>query len=70
MGTTRILREADVFVRTGLSRSTRWRLEKLGGFPKRVRLKGRAVGWRSDDIESWIANRPLVEAEGTPSPRT
>jgi prophage regulatory protein len=38
-----------------LSRSTVDRLEKIGQFPKRVKLGPRAVAWRRIDIESWLS---------------
>ncbi len=55
-----ILREAEVRRRTSLARSTRWTLEREGRFPKRVRLTGRAVGWRSSEITAWIRARDRV----------
>ena len=56
--TTRILREREVQRRTGLCRITIWRLERLGDFPKRLRLAQNAVGWKEDEIQSWIDTRP------------
>ena len=41
---------------TGLSRTTIWRLEKNGKFPKKVKISSRLIGWRSSDIENWIKN--------------
>jgi len=51
----RILREVEVGHRTGLSRTTRWRLAKAGKFPSPVRLTERAIGWRESAILAWIA---------------
>jgi prophage regulatory protein len=56
----KILRDSQVKEITGLSRVTRWRLERDGQFPKRVQLGKRAVGWREDEIEAFIENRPRV----------
>jgi predicted DNA-binding transcriptional regulator AlpA len=53
-----ILRTADVVRRTGLSRTTLWRLERQGEFPARVRLGLNSVGWREDEIAQWIDARP------------
>jgi prophage regulatory protein len=53
----RILREADVEEKTGLSRTTRWRLERKGLFPKRVLLTSHAKGWLDEDIDEWIRIR-------------
>ncbi|MFQ5674050.1 MAG: helix-turn-helix transcriptional regulator [Nitrospinales bacterium] len=58
-----ILRAADVCRETRLSRTTLWRLERVGKFPARVQLGERAVGWRRADIEAWIESRPKVGEE-------
>lgn len=57
--TQKILRIREVQELTGLSRPTIFRLRKAGQFPSAVQLGTRAVGWKSGDIEGWIANRPL-----------
>ena len=50
----RILREAEVGERTGLSRTTRWRLIHAGKFPASVKLTdGGAVGWLESEIVAW-----------------
>jgi prophage regulatory protein len=43
---------------SGLSRSSIYRLEASGEFPKRVKLGLRAVGWPRDAVLKWCANRP------------
>ncbi|WP_183361243.1 helix-turn-helix transcriptional regulator [Geomonas limicola] len=48
---------------TGLSRTTVWRLERLGQFPHRIRLSPGRVGYRRSEIESWLAVRQAVVAE-------
>ena len=55
--TIAILDEERVQEVTSLSRTTRWRLERRGQFPKRVRLSPGRVGWRQADIEAWISSR-------------
>jgi prophage regulatory protein len=57
-----ILRTADVIRRTGLSRTTLWRLERQGEFPARVRLGLNSVGWREHEIAHWIEARPRAMA--------
>jgi prophage regulatory protein len=52
-----ICRMGTVIKLSGLSRSSIYRLEALGLFPARVKLSGSAVGWRSDEIHSWITSR-------------
>jgi prophage regulatory protein len=49
-----ILDESKVEKLTSLSRTTRWRMERRGEFPKRVRLSPGRVGWRQAEIEAWI----------------
>jgi prophage regulatory protein len=52
-----ILDESKVEKLTSLSRTTRWRMERRGEFPKRVRLSPGRVGWRQAEIEAWIRSR-------------
>lgn len=53
-----ILRYPDVRRKTGdLGRSTLWRLEKAGLFPKRRRISAGAVGWLKSEVDAWIASR-------------
>jgi prophage regulatory protein len=54
----RIVREREVRALTGLSRTSRWRMEKIGQFPLRRRLGKQAVGWLVSDIDAWLASRP------------
>jgi len=57
------LRESQVAVLTGLSKSTRWRLEKYGDFPKKRQLSTRSVGWLASEIEEWIQTRIAIKIE-------
>ncbi len=56
----RIILEAERKRRTGISRTTAWRLEKAGKFPKRRAVSDGLVGWLESEIDEWIANRQLV----------
>jgi len=56
-----LLRLPAVQKLTGLSRSSIYRLEALGKFPKRVRLSERAVAWREQDLVNWNEARPEVD---------
>ena len=60
MSKNRILRKPEVVHLVGLSYVSIWRLEREGKFPKRLQLGGRAVGWRADEIEQWITERPAA----------
>ncbi|OWK27895.1 helix-turn-helix transcriptional regulator [Sphingomonas dokdonensis] len=57
----RFLRANDVIRETGLSRTTIYRREREGNFPKRVRLSTNAMGWWSVDIDRWKEERLGVE---------
>jgi prophage regulatory protein len=47
------LRLPSVLRRTGLGRSTIYRLVADEKFPAPVKLSGRAIGWRQSDLERW-----------------
>jgi Predicted transcriptional regulator len=57
-----ILKLPAVKQKTQLSRSSIYRLEALGQFPKRVRLcpGGAATGWLEHEIDEWLENLPRV----------
>ncbi|MEO8402862.1 MAG: AlpA family phage regulatory protein [Gammaproteobacteria bacterium] len=59
----RYLREPQVHDITKLSKSTRWRLEKNGKFPKRRRLSSNVVAWLESEINIWLFSRSLADAE-------
>lgn len=42
---------------SGLSRTTAWRLEKDGLFPRRRQLSPNAVGWLQTEVEAWVNSR-------------
>jgi prophage regulatory protein len=50
----RLLRFPTVRERTGLSRSTIWRLERNGLFPRHRQISLNAVAWSEKDIVDWI----------------
>ena len=52
----KILRRKDIENQFGLSRSTIYAMIANGRFPKPVKLGHRAVGWRSDDLQTWFEN--------------
>ena len=55
-----ILRFHQIQKLINLSRSTIWRMEKLGTFPHRIQLSSHSVGWRQSEIQSWIEQRKLA----------
>ena len=52
-----IYRLPEVKQRTGLQRSTIYKLMSDGLFPRSVSLGARAVGWFEAEIEEWITER-------------
>lgn len=56
-----IVRPAEADRICGISKSTRYRLEAAGQFPKRVILSERSSGYFSDEIETWMASRPRAK---------
>jgi prophage regulatory protein len=57
----RVQRAREVQRLTGLSRSTLWRLEKDGDFPKRLKLGPGAVGWLESEVLEWLSTRKRME---------
>ena len=53
----RILRMPQVRERTGLSRSTVYRLLEQGRFPTPISLSQNAVGWPEPVIDAWLRER-------------
>lgn len=64
-----LLRLPEVEKITGLSQTTIWRREREGTFPRRRRVSGNVVAWRSDEIEAWIDGRPVAEPESEAADR-
>jgi prophage regulatory protein len=56
-GALKLLRFPAVRERTGLSRSTIWRLERQGAFPPHHRISANAVAWIEGDIAKWIQSK-------------
>lgn len=52
-----LIRRKQVEARTGLARSTIYKLMSCGDFPAALSLTGRAVAWRATDVDRWIASR-------------
>ena len=56
----RFLREPEVARLTGLSRTTRWRMERRGEFPRRRSISRNAVAWLASEIRAWMVERAEV----------
>jgi len=55
--TLKLLRFPIVRERTGLSRSTIWRLERRGEFPRHHRIAPNVVAWIEEEVAAWILER-------------
>ena len=53
----KLLRFPAVRERTGLSRSTIWRLERDGDFPKHRRISANTVAWVEEEVMNWIHSK-------------
>ena len=53
----KLLRFPAVRERTGLSRTTIWRLERHGDFPRHRRISANTVAWVEDEVMSWIQSK-------------
>lgn len=63
----KILRMRTVLDRTGLSRSTIYRMMREGTFPRQVEISEHCRGWRESSINRWMADpvayRETISAE-------
>jgi prophage regulatory protein len=59
----RNLRTAETQARTGLGRTTIWRLEKAGQFPRRRKIGNGIVAWLESEVDEWIRSRPIAGDE-------
>ena len=53
----KLLRFPAVRERTGLSRSTIWRLERHSDFPKHRRISANVVAWVEEEVIGWIHSK-------------
>lgn len=53
----RFVREKERKLITQISRTTAWKWEQSGLFPKRIKLGNRAVGWSLLELNVWLQQR-------------
>ena len=58
-----ILRIQSVIAKTGHARSTIYKMLSEGTFPRPVGLGSRAIGWKSSDIDNYIASLTVRGAQ-------
>lgn len=52
-----VLRLSAVLIKTGLSKSTIYALQKLGDFPASFKVSERCVAWLESEVDAWIEAR-------------
>lgn len=58
----RVLKLNVVLDRVSVSKSGLYNMIRAREFPPPIRLYGRAVGWRSDVVDSWIRSRQIAQS--------
>jgi predicted DNA-binding transcriptional regulator AlpA len=53
----RALSHKAVLARVPVSRTTLWRMERAGQFPKRIQISPNRVAWLEADIDTWLEQR-------------
>ena len=53
----RVLSQHAVLDRVPVSRTTLWRMERAGLFPRRIQVSTNRVGWIEADVEAWVEGR-------------
>lgn len=53
----KIIRPNELTKLLGISKSTIWRFEKAGDFPKKINIGIKSVGYLEEDINKWINER-------------
>ena len=54
----RVIRFHEVKRLVPLSRTTLWRMERAGRFPRRIQIGSNAVAWHEQEVLDWIAAQP------------
>ncbi len=49
-----ILRNTKAAKFLGISNTTLWRLSQTAGFPKKIIITSRAVGFRESELNAWL----------------
>lgn len=53
----RVLKLKDVLSKTGLGKTSLYKLVSLSEFPKPISLGLRSVGWLESEVEAWIQEK-------------
>jgi len=64
---TRLIRMPELMHMTGLGRTSIWRKEKAGAFPRRRRLGPNSVAWLLSEVQAWLRSREVVAVGRKPN---
>jgi prophage regulatory protein len=53
----RVLSQQAVLNRVPVSRTTLWRMERAGDFPRRIQISANRIGWLEADVDAWVEER-------------
>ena len=53
----RVLSQQAVLDRVPVSRTTLWRMERAGLFPRRIQVSTNRVGWLEADVDAWVEGK-------------
>lgn len=53
----RVIRLPEVIKKTGLGRTSLYKMSTAGEFPASISLGGKAMGWIEAEIDKWIEDR-------------
>lgn len=56
----KILRLRRVLEKTGMGRSSVWRMVKEGTFPAPIKLSPRMVGWVEEEVNDWLVEKTRI----------
>jgi len=63
--TEKLIRFPKVREKTGKSRTSIWRDERAGLFPRRRRVGANSVAWLESEVDAWITTRVVVVRDST-----
>jgi prophage regulatory protein len=58
----RVLRLPETEAKVGLQRSSIYKAVSEGTFPAPIKLTNKAIAWREDELDEWLAARPRAAA--------
>jgi prophage regulatory protein len=66
-GTGRLMSMREVVALTTYARPSIYRLIGQGRFPRPLKLGETKIAFRADDVEAWLASRPMALGDASPA---